>query len=93
MDDKPKKRKRRAKDIVTHNDEQLEGAMLDALTKLKGYCPQGVIILNSTSDKWKVLAFGGGNSKDNFHVVLGAALAAGVVALDSGPENATEWNA
>jgi hypothetical protein len=94
MDDKPKKRKRKAKAMtVTHNDEQLEGAMLDALTKLKGYCPQGVIILNSTSDKWKVLAFGGGNSKENFHTVLGAALAAGVVALESGPEDATEWDA
>jgi hypothetical protein len=91
MDDKPKKRKRKAKDIVTHDDEQLEGAMMAALQTLKVYCPQGVIILNSRSDKWKVLTFGGGDSRENFHVVLGAALAAGVVALDVGPSEADEW--
>ena len=80
-------------DLVTSGDEQLEGAMMDALTKLKGYCPQGVIILNSRSDKWKVLTFGGGDSRENFHAVLGAALAAGVTALENGPEGATEWEA
>lgn len=80
-------------DQVTSGDEQLEGAMMDALAKLKGYCPQGVIILNSRSDKWKVLTFGGGDSKQNFHAVLGSALAAGVTALENGPEGATEWEA
>jgi hypothetical protein len=92
MDEKPKKR-RKKKDTVTHDDEQLEGAMLSCLQTLKNYCPQGVIILNSRSDKWKVLTFGGGDSRENFHVVLGAALAAGVVALEGGPEGATEWEA
>lgn len=80
-------------DQVTSGDEQLEGAMMDALAKLKGYCPQGVIIINSRSDNWKVLTFGGGDSKQNFHAVLGAALAAGVTALENGPEGATEWTA
>jgi hypothetical protein len=88
------KRKRKKKvEEVTHGDEQLEGAMMDALTKLKGYCPQGVIIINSRSDKWKVLTFGGGSKEMNFHAVLGAALAAGVTALEKGPEDATEWTA
>ena len=89
------KRKRRKKvdDGVTSGDEQLEGAMMDALSKLKGYCPQGVIILNSRSDKWKVLTFGGGSKEQNFHAVLGAALAAGVTALENGPGDATEWTA
>lgn len=97
---KPGKGRGRAKkgkvvvdDGVTSGDEQLEGAMLDALTKLKGYCPQGVIIVNSRSDKWKVLTFGGGSPGENFHVVLGAALTAGVTALENGPGGATEWTA
>ena len=45
------------------------------------------------SKKWKVLSFGGGDKDDNFQRVLGNVLAAGVMAIEDGPGDATEWTA
>lgn len=76
-----------------HQDEQLEGALLASLKLLKPYCSEGAIIVMAPSKKWKVLSFGGGDKDDNFQRVLGNVLAAGVMAIEDGPGDATEWTA
>jgi hypothetical protein len=90
-----KKRSRKKKEDPTalHRDEQLEGALMESLKILKHYCAEGAIIVQSPSKKWKVLTFGGGNKDDNFHRVLGNVLAAGVMAIEDGPGDTTEWTA
>jgi hypothetical protein len=96
-----KKKRSRKKKVVhkkidptaIHKDEQLEGALLASLKLLKFYCTEGAIIVQANSGKWKVLSFGGGDKDDNFHRVLGNVLAAGVMAIEDGPGDATEWTA
>lgn len=76
--------------IVTHSDEQLEGALMECLQKLKVYCIEGSIILLTEDNKWKVLSFC--SEKDrNFEVVLGDSLRAGVEALEKGGDSSTNW--
>lgn len=74
-----------------HKDEQLEGALMRCMGFLKEYCPEGAIIVQSPSGKWKVLSFGSGPREENFHKVLGNVLTAGVLALEEGPDGAAEW--
>ena len=89
-----KKRSRKKVDpTAIHKDEQLEGALLASLKLLKSYCTEGAIIVQAPSGKWKVLSFGGGDKDDNFKRVLGNVLAAGVMAIEDGPGDATEWTA
>lgn len=90
---KKKRSRKKADPTAIHHDEQLEGALLQALKTLKPYCKEGAIIVQAPSKKWKVLSFGGGDKDDNFHRVLGNVLAAGVMAIEDGPADATEWTA
>lgn len=93
MAKKKRSRKKKVDNTAIHHDEQLEGALLQALKTLKHYCTEGAIIVKAPSNKWKVLSFGGGDKDDNFHRVLGNVLAAGVMAIEDGPGDATEWTA
>jgi hypothetical protein len=86
-------RKKKVDPTAIHQDEQLEGALLASLKLLKPYCLEGAIIVMAPSKKWKVLSFGGGDKDDNFQRVLGNVLAAGVMAIEDGPGDATEWTA
>ena len=88
-----KKRRKKVDPTAIHKDEQLEGALLASLKLLKPYCIEGAIIVMAPSKKWKVLSFGGGDKDDNFQRVLGNVLAAGVMAIEDGPGDATEWTA
>ena len=90
---KKKRRKKKVDPTAIHKDEQLEGALLASLKLLKPYCLEGAIIVMAPSKKWKVLSFGGGDKADNFQRVLGNVLAAGVMAIEDGPGDATEWTA
>lgn len=87
------KKKRRKKDDnqAIHRDEQLEGALMQCMKTLNGYCIEGAIIVQAPSKKWKVLTFGGGDKDENFQRVLGNVLAAGVMAIEDGPGDASEW--
>jgi len=101
--DKPRRRKRRKSNrnskqnnmhryVITHSDEQLEGALMECLQLLKVYCVEGSVIVKASGDKWKVLSFGA-NKQRNFEVVLGDSLRAGVEALETGGDNITNWDA
>ena len=90
---KKKRRKKKVDPAAIHKDEQLEGALLASLKLLKPYCLEGAIIVMAPSKKWKVLSFGGGDKDDNFQRVLGNVLAAGVMAIEDGLGDATEWTA
>ena len=89
---KGSKQNNMGKYVVTHSDEQLEGALMECLQKLKNYSIEGAIILRSDDDKWKVLAFGYTKTR-NFEAVLGDSLIAGVEALEAGGDNITTWDA
>ena len=78
--------------IITHSDEQLEGALMECLQILKVYCVEGSVIVKASGDKWKVLSFGGSKQR-NFELVLGDSLRAGVEALETGGDNITNWDA
>ena len=93
MAKKKRSGKKKVDPTAIHKDEQLEGALLASLKLLKPYCLEGAIIVMAPSKKWKVLSFGGGDKDDNFHRVLGNVLAAGVMAIEDGPGDATEWTA
>ena len=80
---KGSKQNNMGKYVVTHSDEQLEGALMECLQKLKNYSIEGAIILRSDDEKWKVLAFGYTKTR-NFEAVLGDSLIAGVEALKQG---------
>lgn len=91
MAKKKRSRKKKPDGMAIHHDEQLEGALMQCMKTLNGYCGEGAIIVQAPSKKWKVLTFGGGNKEDNFHRVLGNVLAAGVMAIEDGPGDASEW--
>ncbi|CAB4139553.1 hypothetical protein UFOVP340_51 [uncultured Caudovirales phage] len=91
MAKKKRSRKKKVDNMAIHHDEQLEGALMQCMKTLKDYCGEGAIIVQAPSGKWKVLTFGGGNKDDNFHRVLGNVLAAGVMAIEDGPGDASEW--
>lgn len=91
MAKKKRSRKKKVDGMAIHHDEQLEGALMQCMKTLKDYCKEGAIIVQAPSKKWKVLTFGGGNKDDNFQRVLGNVLAAGVMAIEDGPGDASEW--
>lgn len=76
--------------IVTHSDEQLEGALMECLQKLKTYCVEGAIIVLTDDNKWKVLSFCSEKER-NFEMVLGDSLRAGVEALETGGDSTSSW--
>lgn len=91
MAKKKRSRKKKVDSHAIHHDEQLEGALMQCMKTLNGYCQEGAIIVKAPSNKWKVLTFGSGGKDDNFHRVLGNVLAAGVMAIEDGPGGAAEW--
>ncbi len=90
---KRSRKKPKIPDYSTHLDEQMEGAVMDALMKIKPYCDQGVMIIHTPNDRWKVVTFGHGEAKEEFDSVLTGALNIGARALLEGPEGASSWEA
>lgn len=92
-----KKKRSRKKDKIPdfsgHLDDQLEGAVMEAVQKIKPYCDKGVMIIHSPNDRWKVVTFGHGDAKSEFDGVLSGALNIGARALIEGPDGATSWEA
>jgi hypothetical protein len=98
MAKKKRSRKKIAKkpktpDYSTHLDEQMEGAVMDALQKIKPYCNKGVFLIHSPNDRWKVVTFGHGDAKKEFESVLASALNIGARALWEGSGGTTSWEA
>jgi hypothetical protein len=90
---KRSRKKRKTPDFSTHLDEQMEAAVMDALMKIKPYCDQGVMIVHTPNDRWKVVTFGHGDAKEEFESVLTGALNIGARALLEGSDGATSWEA
>lgn len=91
-----KKRSRKKKpvpDYSQHLDDQVEGAVMDAILKVKPYCERGVMIIRSPNERWKVVTFGSGKAEEEFEEVLASALNIGARALLEGPEGSTQWEA
>ena len=92
-----KKRSRKKKPVVPdytdHLDDQMEGAVMDAILKIKPYCERGIMIIRSPNDRWKVVTFGSGKAEEEFEEVLASALNIGAKALLEGPEGSTRWEA
>lgn len=92
-----KKRSRKKKPVVPdytdHLDDQMEGAVMDAILKIKPYCERGVMIIRSPNERWKVVTFGSGKAEEEFEEVLASALNIGARALLEGPEGSTQWEA
>lgn len=102
MDDSPKKprkpKKAKAKrkkgiDVITHMDDQIEGAIMQSTDTLKPYCDKGVMIIHGDNGNWKVITFGEGDGREEFMEVLTEALNVGARALLEGPDGATHWQA
>ena len=92
---KKKRSRKKAKipDFSSHLDEQMDGAVMDAIQKIKPYCDQGVMIVHSPNNRWKVVTFGHGEAKDEFESVLSGALNIGAKALLEGSSDTTTWEA
>lgn len=93
MAKKKRSRKKKVPDYSVHLDEQFEGAVMEALLKVKPYCDKGVMIIRSPNERWKVVTFGSGKAEDEFEEVLTSALNIGARALLEGPEGSTQWEA
>ena len=69
---------------AVHREDQLEGRIIDVLKGLRGYACEGVMVTRSgVGDRWKVVAFGGGEPTLAEQVsLMMRCLAAGLVAMD-----------
>ena len=67
-----------------HNEDQLEGRLVDVMRGLKGYAHEGMMVVRSGSnDRWKVVVFGGGKPDITLQTLLiMRCIVAGLVALE-----------
>lgn len=86
------RRRKQKKEVVTHFDEQAEGALMESVKTLKPYAKQGIVIVQTDEGVWKILAFGNESKTDSFEGILFECINAGAISFLQGDKNITNWD-
>lgn len=73
------------------NSEQAEAALVYAVKSFNGYFEQGMIVVNVSGDKYKIVTFGPGDAKEHFYPVMWKSIKAAYEGFKAGPSEADTY--